>query len=158
MQNKLVVALATFHQLQKNGHPTNARFRSALELVRSSHPFEVITEEWWYETEPSFASTLQTLTLKWENVGTPDEPQFETWRRGLNCHPMDHVQSKPMLPEYGPLEVQHRREAYMTARIVDVMKPYSVGLFIVGLGHLHSMLTSLHNSGFDVKGYSWVGE
>jgi hypothetical protein len=155
---KLVVALATFHQLQQNGHPFNARFRAAIQLVRNEHPFEIMMEEWRPTPEPSFASTLQSSTLKWENVGTPDEPQFKTWSRGLNCHPPDYDSSSPRMPEYGPLEVQERREAYMATRISESMKPYRTGLFIVGLGHLHSMLARVRIAGFDVKGYSWTGE
>ena len=155
---KLVVALATFHQLQENKQALNGRFRAAIELVRGEHPFEIIMEEWRPQSESSFAATLQGPALKWENVGTPAEPRFKTWSRGLNCYPPDFDPSSPRMPEYGPLEVQERREAYMTDRISEAMKPYRVGMFIVGLGHLHSMLVKLRIAGFSVKGYSWTGE
>jgi hypothetical protein len=62
------------------------------------------------------------------------------------------------MPEYGPLDVQERREAHLAARIADAMKPYEVGLFVVGLGHLHSMLVKIRVAGFDVRAYSWTGE
>ncbi len=45
----------------------------------------------------------------------------------------------------------------MVHRIKEAMEPYSVGLFIVGLGHLHSTLLKLKAVGFDIRGYSWLG-
>jgi hypothetical protein len=155
MSRKMVVALATTHQLQAQGHPSNPKLGAAINLIRDKHPFGVITEE-WFGDHPSFASTLATPTLKWVNVGTPRHTQYQTWSRGLNCEPMDHDTSKPMLPEYGPVEVQERREAFMASRIIEAMTSYNCGLFIVGLAHLHSMLTKLQCGDLDVKGFSWL--
>jgi hypothetical protein len=157
-QAKLVVALATYHEPQHNGHRLNARFRGAIELIRNEHGAEVILEEWWFRPEPSFASTLQDATMKWENVGTPDEPRFETSTACLNYHPPTYDPTKPSPREYGPLVAQELREAYMVGRINQCMNSYKVGLFIVGLAHLHSMLIKLRAAGFEVKGYSWMGE
>jgi hypothetical protein len=44
----------------------------------------------------------------------------------------------------------------MVDRIEEVMEPYEVGLFIVGLAHLHSVLSKLRLVGFDVRGYGWM--
>ena len=154
---KSVVVLGTYHQLQRKGHEFNERLRAAIQLVRDENKFQ-ITEEWWTKPIESFASTFKSATLKWENVD-PEEPQFETWGRGLNCHSLPmYDSSKPRIPEYGPLDVQERREAYMAARIADLMQPHSVGMFIVGLGHLHSMLIKIRTAGFNVKGFSWTGD
>jgi hypothetical protein len=61
-----------------------------------------------------------------------------------------------MLQEYGPLDVHELRERYMVDRIKESMEPFNVGLFIVGLAHLHSTLSKLKTAGFEVRGYSWV--
>jgi hypothetical protein len=89
-------------------HELNERFRAAIQLVRDKHKFEIIMEEWWQKPLVSFASTLESPSLKWGNVGTPDETQFETWSWGLNCDPPTYDPSKPRIPEYGPLEAQER--------------------------------------------------
>jgi hypothetical protein len=66
--------------------------------------------------------------------------------------------SPPILQEYGPLDVQELRESYMVDRIRVFMEPYKIGLFIVGLAHLHSILSKLKTVGFDVRGYSWIDQ
>jgi hypothetical protein len=63
---------------------------------------------------------------------------------------------KPMLQEYGPLDVHELRERYMLDRIKGSMESFNAGLFIVGLAHLHSMLSKLKSAGFEVRGYSWM--
>jgi hypothetical protein len=156
--SKVVVALATYHEFQRNNHRLNARYRAAIELVLNECGADVILEEWWYRPEPSFASTLQTPTLKWENVGTPDEPEFVTSVACLNYDPSSYDPSKPSLREYGPLRAQELREAYMVDRISQCMRSHKVGLFIVGLAHLHSMLVKLRSAEFDVRGFSWTGK
>ncbi len=155
---KVVLALATYHELQHNGHRLNERLRGAIELIASEHGVQVILEEWWARPEPSFASTLQTPALKWENVGTPDEPQFKTSVACLNYYPPAYDPSKPSLREYGPLVAQELREAYMVERIKQCMQLHKVGLFIVVLAHLHSMLVKIEAAGFEVRGFSWMGE
>ena len=62
--------------------------------------------------------------------------------------------SKLRLQEYPPLDVQERREEYMVDRVIEVMKPYNVGLFVIGLAHLHSMISKLTQSGFELHGYN----
>jgi hypothetical protein len=156
MRPKQIIILATTHQLQRNGHTLNARLRGAIDLVQQQCPIEIIFEEWWYMEEPSFASTLATGTLKYENVGTPDEPRFKTLTECLNNNPPTYNPAWPRLPEYGPLDAQERREQYMVSRITELMKPYDAGLFIVGLAHLHSTFCKLIQTGFEVSGYSWM--
>jgi hypothetical protein len=156
MALKQITVLGTYHQVQRCGHPLNAKFASVISLIREHHPVQVILEE-WLAAKQSFASTLATSQLQWANVGSPeDDPAFETYSRGLNCHPPTHEPSKPMLQEYGPVDVQELREHYMVVRISAEMQQYSAGLFIVGLAHLHSMLVKLEAAGFDVHGYSWI--
>jgi hypothetical protein len=157
--SKLIVALATYHEFQHIGHKLNGRFQGAIELIQSEHDPQVILEEWRPRPdEASFASTLQTPTLKWENVGTPDEPQFKTSVECLNYYPPTYDPTRPSLREYGPLQTQELRENYMVERIRRAMEPHKVGLFIVGLAHLHSILVKIEAAGFEVRGYSWTGE
>ena len=63
-----------------------------------------------------------------------------------------------MLQEYGPLDVHELRERYMVDRIKESMESFNVGLFIVGLAHLHSTLCKLTVAGFDARGYSWIDQ
>jgi hypothetical protein len=42
----------------------------------------------------------------------------------------------------------------MVDRIKESTESFSVGLFIVGLAHLHSMLSKIKTAGFEVRGYS----
>jgi hypothetical protein len=156
MPSKQVIALGTYHEAQRNGHPLNAKFAQLISLICESYGGQIILEEWWHHAERSFASTLTTSTLEWKNVGTPDEARFETSTGGLNCHPPTHDPAKPMLQEYGPLGAQERRESYMVDQIAVFMQPYSVAVFIVGLAHLHSILCKLKVAGFDATGYSWI--
>src|SRR5208337_5217832 len=150
MPPKQIIALATHHHVQLNGHRLNDRFGQVISLIRERYPVQVILEEWTPDRK-SFASTVDTDKLKWKNVGTPEEKRFETYAYGLNTDPPTHDPKKPMLQEYGPLNVHELREGYMVARIKEFMEP-----FIVGLAHLHSTLSKLRSSGFEVRGYSWM--
>jgi hypothetical protein len=155
MPLKQMIALATHHHNQLKGHRLNDRFGQVISLIRENYPVQIILEEWTDEHQ-SFCSTLDTHILNWKNVGTPKEERFETFACGLNTNPPTHDPSKPMLQEYGPLGTHERRERYMVDRIEEFMQPYDVGLFIVGLAHLHSILSKLKIAGFDVRGYSWM--
>ena len=73
---KVVIVLGTYHQAQRVGHRANAGLRGAIELIVQEYGVQIIVEEWWYHQEASFAATLETATLKYANVGTPDEPRF----------------------------------------------------------------------------------
>jgi hypothetical protein len=155
MSSKQVIALGIQHHVQLKGHPLNARFGQVIALIRENYAIQIIMEE-WTDAHPSFGSTVDTATLKWKNVGTPKEKRFETCAYGLNTDPTRYDGNKPMLQEYGPLDVHELRERYMVDRIKEAMEPCNGGLFIVGLGHLHSMLSKLKSVGFDVRGYSWM--
>ena len=91
-----------------------------------------------------------------EKRRSPKEKRFETCAYGLNTDPPTYDHKKPMLQEYGPLDVHELRERYMVDRIKEYMEPFNVGLFIVGLAHLHSTLSKLKTASFEVRGYSWV--
>ena len=155
MPPKQIIALATHHHVQLKGHALNDRFGKVISLIRENYPVQIILEEWTPDRQ-SFASTLDTDKLKWKSVGTPKEKRFETYAYGLNTYPPTHDPKKPMLQEYGPLDVHELRERYMVDRIKEFMEPFNVGLFIVGLAHLHSTLSKLKTASFEVRGYSWV--
>jgi hypothetical protein len=155
MPHKQVIALGTYHNAQLHGHALNSRLAGAIALIREKYGMQIILEEWW-DSQESFAATLVTMELEWENIGTPITEDFETFRDGLNCHPPTHDPREPILPEYGPLEAQERREGYMVERVKEFMEPHQVGLLIIGLAHLHSVLSKLKSIGFDVRGYSWL--
>lgn len=59
--------------------------------------------------------------------------------------------------EYGPLDVQEKREQKMLQNIDEAMQDHRVGLFVVGLAHLHSMAMKLHARQYRVAAYTWLG-
>src|SRR5437879_1605127 len=142
MPNKQVIALGTYHNAQQRGHVLNSRFAGAIGLISKKYGVQIILEEWW-DAQESFAATLANKEHEWKNVGTPATEAFETLKTGLNSHPPTHDATRPILPEYGPLEVQELREIFMVERVKEFMAPHDVGLLILGLGHLHSMLSKL---------------
>jgi hypothetical protein len=157
MSTKHITALGLHHGLQKLGDKSNDRFKQVIALIRENYPVQILFEEWMAYGQ-TVGSTINTDILKWKNVGTPEEKRFETFAYGLNTDPMRYDPIKPVLQEYGPLGVHELREQYMLERIKEVMGPHDGGLFIVGLAHLHSMLSKLKAAGFEVRGYSWMGE
>jgi hypothetical protein len=59
------------------------------------------------------------------------------------------------MDEYGPPENQEARENQMVTRVQAEMEKYESGLFIVGLGHMHSLFGKLQRVGFKVT-FSWM--
>jgi hypothetical protein len=61
------------------------------------------------------------------------------------------------MSEYGPLDRQENRERRMLQNIQTAMELHQVGLFLVGLGHLHSMSNKLLAANFNVTAFEWLG-
>lgn len=118
-------------------------------------------EEWSEKKEESFAKAFAPKSgLNWANVGTTDEPQFQTYWGQIH-YPghngtLQYDPDAPSLDEYGPFENQEARENRMVKNIHAEMENYETGLFILGLAHLHSVFGKLKSSGFTVTGYSWL--
>lgn len=113
--------------------------------------------EEWRDDVVAFASTIDPERLEWKNIGTPDDERFRTSTFCLNFNPPNHDPTKPVLQEYAPWETHELRECYMVLRIKQAMERYEAGLLVVGLGHMHSMMSKLMHDGFQVRGYSWMG-
>jgi hypothetical protein len=118
-------------------------------------------EEWSETKGPSFASTLVSSPVFYKNVGTPLEEQFQTYRLPIN-HPsymgtLDDCDECPSMSEYGPLHRQENRERKMLQNIQTAMEEHRVGLFLIGLGHLHSMSNKLIAADFAVTAFEWLG-
>jgi len=111
----------------------------------------------------SLASALAgSLNISYKDVGTPQEDQFQSFCNAPINYPghngtLGPCQDAPPFLEYGPLGKQENREQRMAHNIQDEMKNHSVGLFIVGLAHLHSMSKRLNQAGFNVAAYFWIG-
>jgi hypothetical protein len=161
LKTKRVVVLGTGHEYQMLGHKLGQHLRQRLSFLIERFAATKIMEE-WTEGEPSVASELAKGPLKYKNVGTPQEAAFETY----HCHPVNHpshdgvlgtCEDAPSMSEHGPLDKQENRERRMLQNIQHEMESHNVGLFIVGLVHLHSMSMKLKEAGFNVAAYSWVG-
>lgn len=155
---KRIVVVGINHRVQ--GHSqldggTN-EFRNVLECLLEEHSgIQVIFEEWgfvdWVNPGPlSVGNVLANeLGLPWENVGTPDRPEFQTTGR-FHCPKVSGD-----VFTYGPIENQIYRENHFTKRIEKIMADRNAGLFVCGLAHLHSMSEKLRRSGFAVEAYEW---
>lgn len=160
---KNVVMLATVHEYQMLGSNRNSELGERLAYLKSKFNVQVVLEEWSEQQGQSFAATFAAKSgLAWANVGTPDEEQFRTYR----CPPINHPAhdgalqppdwDAPSMSEYGPFKTQEARENEMTKNIRAEMENRQSALFVLGLAHLHSLLSKLLVLGFNVTGYSWL--
>ena len=119
-------------------------------------------EEWTEKKGKSRTKAFATKAgLHWTNVGTPDEPPFQSYL-GQIQHPAHNGTlppdpDAPSLNEYGSFESQEARENWMVKKVQAEMENYETGLFIIGVAHLHSLFAKLRSLDFKVTGYSWTG-
>lgn len=157
---KKIAMLATIHQHQQSGSTGCANLEARLEYLRSKFNIGAIVEEWSDKKESCAKHFALQKSLHWANVGTPDEPQFQTYW-GLIHYPghngtLPHDPDAPSLDEYGPFENQEKREDWMVHRVEAEMANYASGLFIIGVAHMHSLFAKLRAAGFDVTAYTWL--
>jgi hypothetical protein len=163
LETKRVVVLGTDHAIQKPGHLLNAQLRLRLSYLIARFGVTTVMEEWAEKWGPSLASEVAKGRIAYKNVGTPPDAEFQTFRCALINHPghdgiLDPDEDAPAMNEYGPLDRQESREQRMTQNIRTEMEGHSVGLFIVGDAHLHSMSMKLKEAHFNVTAYSWLGQ
>lgn len=162
LESRRVVLLGVAHALQDVGHPQNDEFRRRLSFLSDSYGATILLEEWASDRPASFACRLAAGKLKYRDVGTPEEPQFVTFANAPITYPghdgtLGPCPDAPSLMEYGPLGAQENREQSMLQNINDAMQSHRVGLFVVGLAHLHSMAMKLQAAQYRVAAYTWLG-
>jgi len=162
LETKRVVVLGTVHELQKSGHKKNAELESRLRFLIEKFAVTKLLEEWAGNQAPSFASEFAKDLLAYKDVGTPPETMFQTFCCAQTNHPchdgtLSPCDGAPAMNEYGPLEKQENREQRMIQTIQREMEGHDVGLFVVGLAHLHSMSLKLKQANFNVTAYAWLG-
>jgi hypothetical protein len=148
---KRIIILGTNHCVQASDYSGTTYSKNLLSSLLRKHQSQVLFEEWQV---PEFVQTIGKglaveYGLPWENLGTPDEPEFAT----------DEVLCNSEVPvavrAYGPIQNQINRERFMLDKIVRLMINHNDGFFICGLSHIHSMAEKLITVGFDVEGYQW---
>lgn len=169
---KSVVILATVHEYQVLGNARNSELEKRLDYLISKFGAQIVMEEWSENQRECIAKGFATkLDLHWANVGTPDEPEYRTYTKPINCPGYDGTLQLPefadgdelqhwMAPEmdeYGPFENQEAREDRMTKNVQAETENYESGLFVLGLAHLHSIFGKLRSLGFKVTAFSWLG-
>lgn len=149
-----MVIIGTNHRAQAQYDGAVNEFRNILSCLLIMHDnIQVIFEEWDLCGWPTVASVIaKERGLSWENVGTPDTPEFLTGGK-LRQPPVPVV-----ICTYGPLENQVRRERYFLDKIESSMANRDHGLFVCGLAHIQSMGEKLLNLGFAVETYEWQPE
>jgi hypothetical protein len=162
LSSKRVVVLGTIHEYQLDGRPMNSELGVRLQFLIESFAATTIMEEWTENEPASFAALKFGSSLEYSNVGTPSDEDFGTFV----CAPVNHPahdgilggsDNAPSMNEYGPLEKQENREIRMLESIQRQMENHHVGIFVVGLAHLHSMAIKLNDAKFNVTAYGWLG-
>ncbi len=163
LEMKRVVVFGTTHELQKVGHSLNSELAARLSYLLDKFAATVVLEEWATEGPPSFTSVLANdRGLDYKNVGTPPDEQFRTFCNAPINYPghdgtLGPCEEAPQFYEYGALNKQENRELRMIQNIQDQMKTHHIGLFVVGLAHLHSICIKLQATGVNVAAYYWLG-
>lgn len=162
LKSRRIVLLGVVHRLQDVGHSQNEEFGRRLAFLADRYGASTVLEEWANDRSPSFASAFATGRFDYRDVGTSGQSQFETFTNAPITHPghngtLGPCEDAPPMLEYGPLTVQEHREQQMTRNIEDAMLNHRVGIFIVGLAHLHSMAMKLQMAQHRVAAYSWLG-
>lgn len=159
---KNVVMLATVHQYQILGNGLSSELEKRLAYLRSKFNAQSVMEEWSEKCEESVAKDFATKSgLHWANVGTPDDPQYRTYS-GLINYPGHNGTLRwdphaPSMDEYGPFANQEAREDRIAKNVQVEMESYESGIFILGIGHMHSLFGKSLSLGLKVTGYSWLG-
>ncbi len=162
VSRKRVVVLGTIHEYQLAGRPLNSELCSRIEFLVSQFEATAVLEEWTENGSQSCVALNFKDKFEYANVGTSSEGEFGTYV----CHPVNHpahdgilgvCNDAPSMSEYGPLDHQENREIQMLQNIDRAMAKHHVGLFVVGLAHLHSMSMKLKTAKFNVNTFSWLG-
>ena len=163
LKGKRVVILGLTHDSQVKGNSKNLELKERMDFLIQKFSPTIIMEE-WTAIRPSFASSLSTDAIGYKDVGTPaEEPTFRTFRYHQVNHPahdgmLGSCWDAPAMSEYGPLDKQENREQRMLQNIRREMEEHQVGIFLVGLAHLHSMSMKLQAFRFRVAAYAWLGQ
>jgi hypothetical protein len=157
-----IVLLGTSHGIQKNGDPLNTELQARLSYLIRRFAATIIVEEWAHDCPPSFASTLASDRVAYKNVSPRPEEQYRTFCNAPINHPAHNgtlgpCEDAPQFYEYGPLDKQENREKKMVTNVQEAMKDHRVGIFVVGLAHVHSISAKLREAGFNVAAYTWTG-
>jgi hypothetical protein len=162
LESRRIVLLGITHALQDAGHFQNEEFQRRLSFLVESYGATTILEEWAYDRPASFASAFAKDRMAYRDVGTSPEPQFKTFVNAPIIYPghdgtLGPCPAAPPMMEYGPLNSQEHREQRMLENIEDAMQNHRVGIFILGLAHLHSMSVKLQAARYRATAYTWLG-
>lgn len=153
VEMRKLAILGTRHQALEDG--PNPEFQEALTLIIQRFNVQIVFEEWSTTRSESVCHHLaKKRGLIWQDVGTPDLPEFKT-------DELDRALFNYMSPNrvevhgYGPLVAQRAREELMVKNIGDFSSTWDSGLFVVGVTHLHSMMERLVLL-YAVEGFSWL--
>ena len=152
MPTKSLTIFGTRHW-KKSDMPVE--IKNALELIIAKAQPDVVLEEWSVtQIEASGAAAVSgALGIPWRNIGTNDDAELATfgYHRALDFPRSANV------GEYGPFDVQEKRERIMRDNIVREMVASQNGVLVVGLAHLHSLSMKL-SSDFDLKSFAYHPE
>lgn len=159
LESRRLVLFGVAHTLQDVGHAQNDEFKRRLSFLADSYDATTILEEWTEDRPASLSSVFAKGRMDYRNVGTPPESQFKTFANAPIIYPghdgtLGPCHDAPPMMEYGPLDSQENRELQMLKNIKDAMQNHHVGLFIVGVAHLHSMSMKLQGSLYRVAAYT----
>ena len=132
-----------------------SEIKNAVELILAQIQPDVILEEWSVtQIEISGVQAVSDAAgIPWRSIGTANHPDFQTfgYERALD------FPASANIGEYGPYDVQERRELIMRDNIVREMAGRQSGVLVIGLAHLHSLSLKL-SMDFDVKSFAYHPE
>lgn len=161
LTTKRVVVFGTAHHLQDKGHHLNSELECRLSFLIGRFAVTMLMEEWAADRPPSLASVFANGCIAYKDICTPSAGKFRTFCNAPINYPghdgtLGPCEDAPPFSEYGPLDKQENREQWMVQKVKDEMKDHRVGLFIIGLAHLHSISMKLQELNFSVSAYSWI--
>jgi hypothetical protein len=102
---KSIVILATTHENQIVGNARSSGLEQRVDYFKSKLGVQIVMEEWSKKKGKSAAETFTNKSgFPWANVGTPDEPQFRTYRGPVNYPGYDGT--VPSDPDAPPLRTK----------------------------------------------------
>jgi len=150
--SKRLDVFGTRHYTDKSLPP---EIRAAMELILDKHSPTIGLEE-WSVTRPvpsGFKTVCEAKGIPWTDIGTPPTKEFTTHDVTLALDYLDGADIR----QYGPLDIQEKREHLMQAKIIDAMSSHESAVLVIGVAHLHSMCMKLKGD-FEIQAWAFAPE
>jgi len=155
--SKHLVLIGTAHELQKDdvANPWREEFAELLSGLIDIYSAQIILEEWGESLGTSVGKRFESSTLEWRSIQPAQAAVFSTEAPRIGPSPGPDVPFRLSLRQY-PFEPHERREVYMVGCIIQAMQAHSHAVVILGIAHLHSMMSKLRAERLTVIAGHWL--